>query len=189
MSTPFERFPDDVVVALHHAGVTVSCVPVQIDNEQWQAAIFYVLSAEAPCLGKGRLAPGPFAVEIDAELHEHANGSLIEIGIDIATPVAHSLGTLLFITGHSPAHFETVKLLASQTDLPLFIGDEYCKVLYQQRITLSDAMRAGFRQLLDEALARDAVIRMTGRYDPDVVFTDVVNSLNLSGSASSVTGR
>ena len=184
MPTTFDRFPDDVVVALHHAGVTVSCVPVQIDNEQWQAAVFYVLAADAPCLGKGRLAPGPFAVEIDAELHEHANGSLIEIGIDIATPVAHSVGTLLFITGHSPDHFETVKLLTSQSDLPLFIGDEFCNVLYQQRITLSDAMHAGFKQLLDEALARDAVIRMTGRYDPDVVFTDVVNSLNLSGHQS-----
>ena len=184
MSTTFERFPDDVMVALHHAGVTVTCVPVKIDDEHWQAAVFYVLAASAPCLGKGRLAPGPFAVGIDAELHEHANGSLIEIGIDIATPVAHSLGTLLFITGHSTAHFETVKLLSTQSDLPLFIGDEYCNVLYQQRISLSDAMRSGFKQLLDEALARDAVIRMTGRYDPDVVFTDVVGSLNLGGTQS-----
>lgn len=180
MSATFERFPDDVVVALHHANVTVSCMPVQIDNEQWQAAIFYVLAADAPCLEKGKLAPGPFTVEIDADLHEHANGSLIEIGIDIATPVEHSRGTLLFITGHSTAHFETVKLLSEQDDLPLFIGDEYCNVLYQQRIVLTDAMRSGFGQLVDEALGRDAVIRMTGHYDPEVVFEDVFKSLNLA---------
>lgn len=167
------------MVALHHANVTVSCMPVQIDNEDWQAALFYVLSANAPCLAGGELAPGPFAVEFDADLHEHANGSLIEIGIEIATPVEKSCGTLLFITGHSTGHFETVKLLSTQTDLPLFIGDEYCNVLYQQRIVISDAMRAGFRQLLDEALGRDAVIRMTGHYDADKVFTDVVDSLNL----------
>ncbi|MFK7995493.1 MAG: hypothetical protein AB8B87_15265 [Granulosicoccus sp.] len=179
MSATFERFPDDVVVALHHANVTVSCVPIQIDNEEWQAGLFYVLSADSPCLTNGKLAPGPFAVELDADLHEHTNGSLIEIGIDIATPVEHSLGTLLFITGHSSAHFETVKLLSTQADLPLFLGDEYCNVLYQQRIVLSDAMRAGFKQLLDEALGRDAVIRMTGHYDADVVFNDVVASLNL----------
>lgn len=179
MSDSIERFPDDVVVALHHANITVSCVPVQINNDHWQAAVFYVLAADAPCLGKGRLAPGPFPVELDADLHEHANGSLIEIGIDIGTPVEHSRGTMLFLTGHSPAHFETIKLLSDQADLPLFIGDEFCNILYQQRILLTDTIRAGFRQLLDEALARDAVIRMTGHYDPDVVFGDVVSSLNL----------
>ncbi len=180
MPATFERFPDDVMVALHHANVTVSCMPVQIDNEQWQAAIFYVLAADAPCLTNGKLEPGPFPVEIDADLHEHANGSLIEIGIDIATPTEHSRGTLLFITGHSTAHFETVKLLSKQDDLPLFIGDQYCNVLYQQRIVLTDAMRTGFGQLVDEALGRDAVIRMTGHYDPEVVFEDVVKSLGLA---------
>ena len=179
MTATFERFPDDVIVAMHHADVTVSCMPVQIDGEDWLAAVFFVLPATAPCLEKGRLSPGPFPVEIDADLHEHTNGSLIEIGIDIATPLEHCNGTLLFITGHSPAHFETVKLLSSQPELPLFIGDEYCNVLSRQRIVLSDAMRAGFKQLLDEALGRDAVIRMTGHYDPDKVFTDVVASLNL----------
>ena len=178
-----KKFPDDVLVALHHANATVSCVPVQIDgSDEWQAAVFFVLAADAPCLAKGRLAPGPYPVEIDADLHEHANGSLIEIGIDIATPAERSRGTLLFITGHSSAQFDTFKLLSTQNELPLFIGDEYCNVLAQQRIVLSDVMRAGFKQLLDEALARDAVIRMTGRFDPDVVFNDVVKSLNLAGS-------
>ena len=154
-------------------------MPVQIDDEDWQAAVFFVLATNAPCLADGSLSSGPFSVEIDADLHEHTNGSLIEIGIDIATPVEPSRGTLLFITGHSPAHFETVKLLSSQADLPLFIGDEFCNVLTRQRIILSDAMRTGFKQLLDEALGRDAVIRMTGHYDADKVFNDVLATLSL----------
>ena len=179
MTGTFERFPDDVVVAMHHAEITVSCMPVQIDGDDWQAAVFFVLAADAQCLDEGKLSPGPFSVEIDADLHEHTNGSLIEIGIDIATPVEPSRGTLLFITGHSPAHFETVKLLSSQADIPLFIGDEYCNVLSRQRIILSDSMRAGFKQLLDEALGRDAVIRMTGHYDANKVFSDVLATLSL----------
>lgn len=179
MSSTIQKFPDDVIVAMHHVNTTVSCVPVQIDNDHWQAAVFFVLSPTAPCLGKGFLAPGPFSVELDADLHEHANGTLIEIGIDIATPVERSRGTLLFITGHSAGHFESLKLLTEQADLPLFIGDQYCTVLSQQRIVLSDAMRAGFKQLLDEAVGRDAVIRMTGHYDPDTVFNDVIGSLQL----------
>lgn len=178
--TAVERFPDDVIVALHNANVTVSCLPVQIDNDQWQAAVFFVLPVNARCLQDGQLPGGPFAVEFDADLHEHEKGTLIEIGIDIATPVENNHGTLLFLTGHSSSQFETLKLLTEQQTLPLFIGDEYCKVLSQQLIPLSDTMRAGFRQLLDEAVGRDAVIRMTGHYDPDLVFTDVVASLHLS---------
>lgn len=180
MTAQLEKFPDDVIVALHTANVTVTCVPVQIDNQQWQAAVFFVLAADAPCLGKGFLAPGPFAVELDADLHEHANGTMIEIGIDIATPAAHSRGTMLFLTGHSKAHFEAMQLLTAQTDLPVFLGDQYCTVLHRQRVPLSDAMRNGFKLLLDEAVSRDAIIRMTGHYAPEAVFTDVVASLHLT---------
>ena len=175
-----ERFPDDVVVLLHNANVTVSCVPIQMDDGQWEAAIFFVLPKEAACLNNGELAGGPFAVEFDADLHEHEKGTLIEVGIDIATPKENSRGTLLFITGHSPSHFESIKLMSEQQALSLFIGNEYCEVLYRQRIPLSDVMRSGFKQLLDEAVGRDAVIRMTGHYDPDLVFADTVASLQLA---------
>jgi hypothetical protein len=87
---------------------------------------------------------------------------------------------MLFITGHSPSHFESIKLLSEQPELSLFIGNEYCEVLYRQRIPLSDTLRKGFKQLLDEAVGRDAFIRMTGQYDPDLVFADTVASLQLA---------
>lgn len=175
-----EKFPDDVIVLMHNAQVTVSCVPIQMDNQEWQAAIFFVLAKEASCLANGQLSGGPFAVEFDADLHEHEKGTLIEIGIDIGTPVEPSRGTLLFLTGHSSSHFDAIKLLSEQPELTLFIGNEYCQVLYKQRIPLSDVMRAGFKQLLDEAVGRDAVIRMTGHYDPDKVFSDTIDSLKLN---------
>ena len=147
---PEERFPEDVIVLLHNANVTVSCVPIQLDDGNWQAAIFFVLPAAAPCLSTGRLLGGPFTVEFDADLHEHEKGTLIEIGMEIVTPIEPSRGTLLFITGHSPSHFETLKMISEQDELPLFIGDEYCRVLYKQRVPISQAMQKGFRQLLDE---------------------------------------
>jgi hypothetical protein len=174
-----ERFPDDVIVLLHDANVTVSCVPVQFDDDKWQAAIFFVLPTDAACLRGGSLSGGPFSVELDADLHEHEKGTMIEIGLAIGTPVEPCRGTLLFLTGHSPSHFETVKLISQQAELPLFIGDEYCRVLCRQRIPLSDTMRRGFGQLLDEAVGRDALIRLSGHYDPDQVFMDVVASLQL----------
>jgi hypothetical protein len=166
-------FPDEVVVALHNGGVTVTCVPVQIDGEDWQAALFYVMAADSPSLVDGKLNGGPFAVSLELDLHEHVNGTLVELVIEIETPDTPLQGTVMFLTGHSSTHFDTMKLLASQTDLPLFIGNEYCQILTQQRIPLNNTYRSGFRQLLEESVSRDALIRLSGRYDPDKVFADV----------------
>lgn len=176
---PEERFPDDVIVLLHEADITVSCVPIQLDDGDWQAALFFVLPANAPCLKTGRLLGGPYTVEFDADVHEHEKGTLIEVGLEIITPIEPSRGTLLFLTGHSPSHFESLKLISEQDEIPLFIGDEYCRVLFKQRVPVSRAMQQGFRQLLDQAVARDALIRLTGHYDPEQVFNDVLASLNL----------
>ena len=169
-----DSFPDDVIVALHTAAVTFTCVPVQIDGDAWQSAFFYVVAKDAPCLKNGQLPGGPFTVTFDADLHEHDNGTLIEIGIDIATRTEPLRGTMMFLTGHSSTHFEALKLLQTQADIPLFIGDEYCRILWQQRVPLGDEHRQGFASLLDEAVSRDVLIRLTGRYDPDVVFADVL---------------
>lgn len=168
------RFPDDVIVALHTADVTVTCVPVQIAAEDWKAALFYVVPPDAACLGGGQLPGGPFKVEMEADLHDHENGTLIEIALTIDTPAEPLQGTVMFLTGHSSTHFDAMKLLSQQDDLPLFIGDQYCNILSQQRVPLNNAWRQGFGQLLDEAVGRDAVIRMTGRYDPDLVFGEIL---------------
>jgi hypothetical protein len=163
------------MVALHHANITVTCTPVQIDHGEWQAAVFFVLPENASCLRDGKLiGKGPFTVGFDADLHEHEKGSVIELGIEIATPPKAQNGTLLFITGHSSDHFDVFKLLTQQSDLPLFIGNAFCEVLSQQRVPLSDALRSGLRGLLDEAVRRDAIIRMTSQYDPDKAFADVL---------------
>ncbi len=174
-----DKFPDEVIVALHETQLTLSCIPVQIDHQNWQAALFYVLAPDAPCLGKGKLMGGPFAVGIEADTVEHENATLVEIGIDISVPVEPLRGTLLFLTGHSTPHHTALKLLTQQEDLPLFLGDEHCNLLFQQRIPLSEAHRDGFKELLDEAISRDAVIRMTGRYDPDAAFADALQSRRL----------
>lgn len=160
------------MVALHDAAVTVTCLPVKLDGGEWQAALFYVVPPSAPARHGDLLPGGPFAVELEADLHEHEHGTVFELGIEIRTPIEPLRGTLLFLTGHSSAHFEALTLLTTQRELPLVIGDEYCNVIWQQRIPLADAHRTGFRTLIDEAVGRDAVIRLTGRYDPDAAFTE-----------------
>jgi hypothetical protein len=168
------KFPDDVIVALHEAAITTTCMPIQIDEGDWQAAFFYVLQPDAPCLTKGKLLGSPYAVSLEADLHEHENGTLIEIAFDIVTPIEPCRGVLLFLTGHTSTHFDALKLLSSQQDIPLFIGDEYCNTLAQQRIPTNDAFRQGLDELVKEAVGRDAFIRLSGRYDPDLVFADTL---------------
>lgn len=183
------RFPDEVVVALHEAGVTLGCLPVRIDGDDWRAALFHVVPDKAECLSiDPTLSGAPFAVALEADLHEHENASVIELGIEIRTPGVPLAGSVLFLTGHVPAHFEALSLLASQPDLPLFIGDAYCRQLASQRIPLGDAERGVFRTLLDEAVGRDAVIRMTGRYDPHAAFDAVLReTVGVRGAATDAT--
>ncbi len=169
------------MVALHAANVTVTITPVQIDHGEWQAALFFVLAEDAACLNKGQLiGRGPFTVGFDADLHEHHNATVIELGVEIATPPESQNGTVLFITGHSSNHFDGLKLMTEQDDLPLFIADAYCNVLSQQRVPLNQALKAGLRGLLDEAVRRDALIRMTGHYDPDAAFTAVLSQRGMT---------
>lgn len=171
---PSGKFPDEVIVALHEAAITATCMPVRLDDADWQAAFFYVLAPDAACLTAGRLLGGPFSVALDADLHEHENGSMIEIGFEIITPIEPCKGVLLFLTGHTSTHFDALKLLSNQNDIPLFIGDQFCNNLWQQRIPMNPAYQSGLSGLIDEAVARDAVIRMTGQYDPDAVFADTL---------------
>lgn len=169
-----QKFPDEVIVALHEAGITATCMPIQIDQGDWQAAFFYVLEPDAPCLRGGKLLGGPFTVSLDADLHEHENGTMIEIGFEIITPIQPSHGVMLFLTGHTSTHFDALNLLSNQDDIPLFIGDQYCSTLWQQRVPVNEAFRLGMSGLINEAVTRDAVIRMTDRYDPDAVFADTL---------------
>jgi len=171
---PLHKFPDGGIVALHEADITATCMPIQIDNGDWQAAFFYILSPNAPCLTNGQLLGGPFAVAMDADLHEHPNGTMIEIGIEIVTPIEPCNGIMLFLTGHSSTHFDALNLLSNQEDIPLFIGDQYCTTQWQQRVPVNEAFRLGITGLINEAVTRDAVIRMTDRYDPDAVFADTL---------------
>lgn len=168
------------MVAMHEASVTATCLPVRLDDGDWQAAVFIVVPAAAACLsvaegGRTVLPGSPFAVQVEADLHEHEHGTVFELDLEIHTPAEPLAASLLFLTGHSSAHFEALTLLVEQAQVPLFLGDEYCRVLVQQRVPLGQAARTGLRALLDEAVRRDAVIRLTGRYDPDAAFADALS--------------
>lgn len=198
-----QKFPDAAIRAMHHAGTTVTCMPVVIDSDGqalartssgglqqdpagalaepaddaiWESAIFFVLPLSVTNRQLKSLFPSQhlFPVALEADLLEHESGTLIELGVEIDLGLKQNpSGLVLFLTGHIPSHYEAVQLLAKQQSIGLFIGDVHCNLLHQQRIPLLDAHRSVFDSMLQEAVRRDALIRMTGSYDPEAVFDSV----------------
>ncbi len=169
------RFPDEVITAMHNAGSTVTCMPVHLDDGDgdWESAIFFVLPPSVTDEEIKQIFPPSelFGVGLELDLMEHDNGTLIELGISIDCGTGELLqGLILFLTGHIDSHFQAVTYLGKQSSIGLFIGDVHCNLLHQQRIPLGDEHRQVFRELLQDAAKRDFVIRMTGKYDPDLVF-------------------
>lgn len=188
------KFPDAAIRAMHHAGTTVTCMPVVIDEAGqavadasadlsadsagaiWESAIFFVLPLSVTNKQLKKLFPSEnlFPVALEADLIEHDNGTLIELIVEIDLGLKDNpSGVLLFLTGHISSHYEAVQLLAKQQSIGLFIGDVHCTLLHQQRIPLADAHRSVFDEMLQEALRRDALIRMSGSYDAEAVFDSV----------------
>jgi len=191
------KFPDAVIRAMHHAATTVTCIPVAIDQSQksgsdpkqlehgelqeensWESAIFFVLPLSVTHAQIISLFPANqlFPVAMEADLIEHENGTLIELAIEIDLGLADKpAGRIVFLTGHIPVHHEAVTLLGKQESIGLFIGDVHCKLLHQQRIPLAAGHRQVFNDMLKDALKRDALIKMSGKYDPDKVFGSVAS--------------
>lgn len=182
------KFPDPVITAMHHAGTTVTCLPVKMSDESpdaaltpsnasdssngWAAAIFFVLPESweeaqiQQAFQPGTLLP----VGMSADLIEHDTATLISLEVDVVLPEEKLSGEILFIPGHLEGHHETLRLLSSQVAIDLFIGDKFCELLHQQTVPLAREHREVFADLLKEATGRDALIRFRGQYDPQAAF-------------------
>ena len=215
-----QKFPDAVILAMHHTGSTVTCLPVALDDSaddlnlsnartypqdealqnskelqkpfegndaatavaqdtDWESALFFVLPLSVTHDELKSLFPSPhlFPVALEADLIEHEKATLIELGIEIDLGLSDSpAGRVLFLTGHLSAHHEAVSLLGQQQSISLFVGDVHCNLLHQQRIPLADEHRSVFREMLQDALKRDSLIKMTSRYDPDEAFESVTKN-------------
>ena len=177
------KFPDAVITAMHHAGTTMTCLPVRLDDQAWQSALYFVLpeSIDNEVFEASLAGTDKITVALDADLHEMDSATIISLGLELHLNAVHGTalkpaGEVLFFTGHLTAHFENVKLLATQPGIPLFVGDRFCELLHQQIIPLSDEHRSVLAQLLSEAASRDALIRFRGQYDPDAAFAAYAGS-------------
>ena len=157
-------------------GAAATCVPVQLDGGGWQAALFLAL-AGPECKADRRIisrAQRPLPVGIEADLIEAEHASVVTLRAEVYTRSEDPMVSEILMTpGVGSSHFEALKLLTAQPQLCWFFGDETYWLLHSQSHPLAPEQRTGFAELLDDAVAHDAVVRLTGRYDAAAALASV----------------
>ncbi len=181
------RFPEPVREAMSKSGSSVTCVPVRLDTDDWETAVYFQVSGPE-CKQDRRVltkSDGPVPIGIEADLIEHESASVVLIRLEVHTlPDDPLAGEILFTVGESPVHFDTLKLLTHQPRLCWFFGDQHYWILHSQQHPLSLQQHQGFEAILNDAVRHDALVRMTSRYDANAALSTVVSNYELRAGIS-----
>ncbi len=183
------HFPRHVCEAMKGAGAAVTCMPVRLDGAEWETAFFFHLAgpeskADRRVLSHSR---APLTVGIETDLIAHESAAVVVLRLEVFTlPDDPLAGEILLTPGGSTSHFESLQTLTRQSRLSWFFADADFRVLHSQQHALADAQRAGFDELLRDAVSHDALIRVTGRYDHQAALAAVVANYELRASVSSL---
>lgn len=182
MSLTMKRFPGAVRAAMQVGGAAATCVPVQLDDSDWEAALFFQL-AGAECKADRRAlknARAPLAVGMETDLIETESGAVVLLRPCIyTTPDDPFTCEILLTPGDGGAHFEVLKLLSRQPRLSWFFGDQSHWILHSQQHPLDDDQHEGFDALARDALKHDTMVRMSNRYDPQAALGEIVKHYEL----------
>jgi hypothetical protein len=175
------------------SGATVTCMPVRLDTDDWEVAVFFCLAGPESKQDRRILAQAerPFTVSVEADLLELQQASVVILRFEAATIADNPLtGEVLLTPGDVRTHFDTLQLLCRQQRLCWFFSDEDFHVLHTQQNPLGDEQRASFDDLLADAVRHDALIRASARYDAQAALAEVVSHYDLRpGTARTATSR
>jgi hypothetical protein len=180
------KFPPDVQNAMGAGGAAATCVPVKLDSNAWETAIFFHLAGPESRQDRDAFArcDATVPVSVEADLIEHAKAAVVTIRCEVFTCAEDPLiGEILLTPGHVSAHFEALKLLATQPRLCWFFGDQHFEVLHSQQHALAAEQHASFDDLLREAVKHDSLIRCTGVYDAEAAVSEIVSHYELRAGA------
>lgn len=188
-----KMFPQSVRAAMQANGATVTCMPVRLDTDDWEAVVFFYLAGPESKQDRRILAQAehPLAVSVEADLLELQQASVVILRFEVVTMADNPLtGEVLLTPGEVRTHFDILKLLCRQQRLCWFFSDEDFHVLHTQQNPLGDEQRASFDDLLADAVRHDALIRASARYDAQAALAEVVSHYDLRpGTARAVTSR
>lgn len=171
-------FPAAVRDAMAMSGSCVTCLPIRMDEGEWETAIFFAVAggeSEADLRQLAALRTVPLALDTDIIRHQNAAVAVIRMEI-LLREDDPLVGEMLLLTGGNTQHFETLELLTRQPRLGCFIGDQSYRTVLSQYLRLGESEHQAFKSLLDDVVQHDAVVRMTGRYDAGAAFAEVTSN-------------
>lgn len=171
-----EGFPEPIRRAMLAGGSAVTCLPVQLDSGEWEAALFFHLRGEESRPDREFLLErsGPVAVGLETEVMKLENAAVVMLRVEAYTRNEDPLvGEILLVPGEAQAHFEALNLLSGQSRLSWFFGDPAFRVLHAQEHPLEADHREEFERIRQEAVEHDALVRFTGRYDAETALAEV----------------
>jgi hypothetical protein len=186
MPPKMKRFPEFVRDSMRTTGAAATCLPVRLDQEQWETAFFFHL-AGPECKEDRRLMRkqgGPLPVGLETDLIETEHAAVVVLRPEIHTRAKDPLSCEILLTpGEGAAHFDVLKLLSKQQRICWFFGDQACWIVHSQQLPLNDDQRRGFDEMLRDALRHDTMVRMTGRYDAQAGLGEIVKHYELRAGA------
>lgn len=155
-----------------------TCVPVQFDQGNWETAVFFEVGGKH-CRDDRKIlrkTHSPLPVSIEADLINHANASVVTLRFEVMTCEDSPLvGEVLLAPGTGDTQFDTLKNLSCQHNMRWYFGDGAYNVIHSQQTTLYEHERQGYESILQDAIRHDAVVRLTGRYDAQSAFNEIVS--------------
>ncbi len=159
-------------------GAAATCVPVQFDGGDWEAAVFFQVGGPE-CKGDRKLlrrADKPFPVGLETDVIEHSYATIVMLRFQVYTTMEDPLaGEVLLAPGEYTSHFDTLTRLTKQQRLSWFFGDEAFEVLHTQTSSLGAQEHQEFQKLLDKTTKHDALVRMTARYDANHALSEITS--------------
>ncbi len=171
-----KAFPPEIVRRMRSGGVMTTCLPVRLDGRQWESAVFFGL--EGPECREDRWilthSRTPLPVALEADVIECSSAAVVMLRFEVVTRSEDPLaGEVLLTPGCGDVQFRTLEHLSTQTHLRFFFADGAYRVIHAQQLSLGEREQAGYREILQEAVQHDAMIRLTGRYDPEAAMHEV----------------
>ncbi len=177
-----KRFPEAVREAMRSSGASATCLPVQLDGDAWEAALFIEV-AGPECKEDRRIlqrCDGALAVGLETDLIETDFGAVVVLRPEIHTrPGNPFVCEILLTPGEGGAHFDALYRLCRQPRLCWFFADQAYWLVHSQQHPLDAEQHRAFDELMRDAVKHNAMIRMTRRYDALAALGEVVKHYEL----------
>jgi len=169
-------FPEPIKNAMRQSGAAATCVPVQIDSDEWECALFLHV-AGPECKQDRRIiktAGSPVPVRFEAELMTHAKAAVVLLRVQVFTVESDPLAfEILLVPGQVSTQYETLRHLSSQRRIVCFFGDGDYRVIRAQSLEIGEEQHAQMARIAKEAFAHDSVLRMTSQYNADAAVSEI----------------